>query len=92
MQSPLTDVLPPQVRRTVYIVFALVGLALGALQVGFSAAVSETPGWLTVTLAVFPFVSTALGFTAASNTVLGNAVASRPAPPADLAAEPGAVA
>lgn len=64
----LKDIITPKVRKPVYAVYAIIGLILGATQVGFSAAEAGQPVWLTVALAVFAFVGTALGFTAASNT------------------------
>lgn len=56
----------PGVRWWVYVVFALIGLALGGTQVGYAAADAGQPTWLTVALAVFGFLGTAVGFTAAS--------------------------
>lgn len=64
----LTDVMPAHVRRVLYVVFAVVGLALGAAQVGYGAAEAGQPTWLTVALAVYAFVGTGLGFTASANT------------------------
>ena len=65
--TALTDILPAQVRRILYAVYALIGLALGAVQVGYSAGALGQPSWLIVTWAVFGFVGTGLGLTAASN-------------------------
>ena len=64
----LKDIITPKARKPIYAVYAIIGLILGATQVGFSAAEAGQPVWLTVALAVFAFVGTALGFTAASNT------------------------
>lgn len=64
----LTDVMPAHVRRVLYVTFAVVGLALGATQVGYGAAEAGQPTWLTVALAVYAFVGTGLGFTASANT------------------------
>lgn len=60
--------IPPSVRGPLYAAFALVGLVLGAIQIAFSAAETGRPVWLTVALAVYPFVGAGIGFTAASNT------------------------
>ena len=60
--------LPPKVRAVLYYIFSIVGLTLGALWIGFSAAETAQPTWLTVALAVFAFLAPALGVTAASNT------------------------
>ena len=64
----LNDVMPAHVRKVLYVIFAVVGLALGATQVGYSAAEAGQPTWLTVALAVYAFVGTGLGFTASANT------------------------
>jgi len=58
----------PQLRRTLYTAYAIVGLVLGATQVGFSAAEVGQPIALTVALAVYGFLGTAFGFTARANT------------------------
>lgn len=60
--------IPAKVRGPIYAVYALLGLALGATQVGFASANAGQPVWLTVALAVFAFVGTGIGYTAASNT------------------------
>lgn len=68
MSNPLTDVIPAKARKYVYALWALVGLVLGAIQVYVAAQPDPTqPGWLNGALAVFAFVSTAIGATAASN-------------------------
>ena len=85
MNTPLTNVLSPAVRQAIYLGYALVGLVLGAVQVGLSAAQLGQPTWLTVTLAVFAFVGTALGATAASNTRTAGA-------PSPAAVSPGVTA
>lgn len=64
----LVQNLPQTTRRYIYSGYAVVGLGLGATQVGYSAAEAGQPTWLVVALAVFAFVGTALGFTAAQNT------------------------
>lgn len=64
----MTDLIPAHVRAHAYAVFAFVGVALGAVQVGFAAADLDQPVWLTVALAVYAFVGGALGFTARANT------------------------
>ena len=62
---------PPKARAAIYYAYAIVGLGLGAVQVGYSAAGLGQPTWLTVTLAVFAFLAAGLGLTAASNTPAG---------------------
>lgn len=58
----LIEIIPAHARKYVYAIYALIGLILGAWSV------AETPGWLVTALAVYAFVGTALGLTAASNT------------------------
>ena len=58
----------PALRRTLYTVYAVAGLILGATQVGFSAAEAGQPVALTVALAVYGFLGTAFGFAARSKT------------------------
>lgn len=65
-----TVALPPKARATIYYVYAVLGVGLGATQVGFSAASQGQPTWLTVALAVFAFVGTGFGLTAATNTTV----------------------
>lgn len=60
--------LPPKARVAIYYIAFFLGLALGATQVGYAAADLAQPTWLTVALAVFAFVASGLGLTAASNT------------------------
>lgn len=75
MQNPLVNFLTPNLRQGIYVVYALIGLVLGAIQVGLSAAAQGQPTWLTVALAVFAFIGTALGATAASNVQTSKEVA-----------------
>ena len=65
--NPLTNI-PPQVRNGLYVVSALLGLALGATQVGYQAAEAGFPTWLKVALSVYVFVAGVLGLTASANT------------------------
>lgn len=64
----ITTYIPATWRKPLYGVFAVVAVALGAVQVGIAATDAGNPVWLNVALAVFPFIATAVGFTAASNT------------------------
>lgn len=67
--NPLTDIIPARARKYVYAFWALVGLVLGAVQVYVASQADPTqPGWLNGALAVYAFVSTGIGATAASNT------------------------
>jgi hypothetical protein len=66
-RNPLIDVFGARVRRIIYTVYALAGVVLGAIQVGFAANDAATPAWLKTALAVLAFLGTAIGATAASN-------------------------
>lgn len=59
--------LSPTVRRYVYFGFALLSLALGAIQVGFATADVGIPLWVAVTVSVSSFVGAQVGFTAGTN-------------------------
>ena len=58
----------PKVRRWVYAVIGGVSLVVGAIQVGYASLNAGQPEWLTVALAVVPFLAAGLGYTAASHT------------------------
>ena len=60
--------IPAAWRKPIYGAFAVAGVIIGAIQVGFAAAEAGNPLWLNITLAVFPFVAGAVGFTASANT------------------------
>ena len=64
----LTDIFPPETRSKIYWVFALIGLIIGAIQVGFASVDVGQPTWLTVALAVYAFLGGGIGFTAQANT------------------------
>lgn len=63
--NPLSD--HPKARLYAYYVTFLVGLGLGALQIGFQAAEAGFPTWLKVALSVYAFLAAGLGLTAAQN-------------------------
>ena len=58
-----------RVRQAAYAVYALLGVVIGAVQVGFASAELGQPVWLTVSLAVYAFLGTAFGIVAVGNTV-----------------------
>jgi len=64
----MRDIVTGKTRRIIYVAYAIIGLVIGATQVGYSAAEAGQPEWLTIALAVFGFLGTAFGFTASSNT------------------------
>lgn len=59
---------PPKVRAKLYLVSFLVGIALGAIQVGYQSADAGFPVWLKVALSVYAFLAATLGLQAAANT------------------------
>lgn len=65
--NALTNI-PPNVRATLYWISFVVGIGLGAAQVGYQAADAGFPVWLKVALSVYAFLAATLGLTAASNT------------------------
>lgn len=64
----MTVSIPARIRARVYAIFGVLGLAVGATQVGYSAADAGQPTWLTVVLAVYAFLGTGIGYTARANT------------------------
>lgn len=60
--------IPEKARAVVYTIFGILGLGIGATQVGYAAAEAGQPTWLTVSLAVYAFLGTGIGYTAATNT------------------------
>lgn len=68
MNNPLTQIVPARLRRYVYALYAAIGIAFGAVQVGFATAGENQPTALLVGFAVFGYLGTALGLVAASNT------------------------
>lgn len=63
----LKDILTPKIRKIAYSVYAICGLVVGAIQVGFVAAAVAQPVALTVAIAVLAYLGIGLGFTAAAN-------------------------
>lgn len=59
MNSPLTDILTPTLRKYLYAAFALAGIVIGALAIA-GVDVGKAPD-------VLAYVGIALGLTAASN-------------------------
>lgn len=67
MQNFLKDVVPAQPRKWIYGIYSTIGLALGAVQAAYGAVNAGTPNWMKASLAVYAFLGTAVGATAASN-------------------------
>jgi hypothetical protein len=64
----LTNILTPEIRKVAYAAYAVIGTILGAIQVWISSTTgTEQPSWLLGALAVFGFIGTAIGATAAAN-------------------------
>lgn len=64
----ISTYIPAAWRKHIYGAFAVAGVVIGAIQVGIAATGDANPEWLLVTLAVFPFLAGAIGFTASANT------------------------
>lgn len=63
----LNELLPPKARKTAYLVYAVLGVLLGSIQQGFSAADMSQPVWISVAVSVFVYVGTSFGIVAAGN-------------------------
>ena len=70
----LNDIIPAAWRKPIYAAYALAGAIIGAVQVAYLSAEAGQPAWLTVTLAVYGFIGTAIGFTASANTPAGGKI------------------
>lgn len=70
----LNDIIPAAWRKPIYAAYALAGAIIGAVQVAYLSAEAGQPLWLTVTLAVYGFIGTAIGFTASANTPAGGKI------------------
>jgi peptidoglycan/LPS O-acetylase OafA/YrhL len=86
MNTPMTNIASPARRQAAYLVYTVLALISGALQVAYSSGGWPQPVWLTVSIAVLSFLGGALGFTAASN-VKPDVPAEVP-PPAPSAVQP----
>lgn len=60
----LVDIIPAELRKPIYAVYAVIGVVLGALQV----ALEPDPAWLITALAVYTFLGGAIGALASANT------------------------
>jgi hypothetical protein len=61
----LVDILPEKTRDKVYGFFALLGLALGAIPVGYAATGHPVPDWSLAATAVYAFIAGGGGFSLA---------------------------
>lgn len=74
-----TLALPAKARTYVYAIIGLISLTVGAFQVGYAALDAGNPDWLTVALAVVPFLAAGLGYTAATHVPAAPDATARPA-------------
>ena len=75
LRSLLEQVLPAVWRVRLYLVYALAGVALGAIGAGFLAAGVVSPVWLLVAGAVYQHIGAAFGLVAAANVLDENGAA-----------------
>ena len=70
MQPPnVLALLPPSVRRMIYVVYGLLSLAATAAMAAFTALPQyDVPAWLVAALAVLGALAAPVGVVAASNT------------------------
>lgn len=65
---PLNDIIPAKYRKPVYVAYALVGVALGAIATAYGP--DNVPEWHAVTTNVVLYIGGAFGLTAAANTIV----------------------
>ncbi|WP_281860350.1 hypothetical protein [Salana multivorans] len=58
----LIDILPAGVRQPIYMVYAVLGVVLGSIDIATDAA------WVATALAIYAYVGAAVGLVAAANT------------------------
>lgn len=64
----LNDIIPAKYRKPIYVVYALVGVALGAIATAYGP--ENVPDWHAVTTNVVLYIGGAFGLTAAANTIV----------------------
>lgn len=64
----LNDIIPAKYRKPVYVAYALVGVALGAIATAYGP--DSVPEWHAVTTNVVLYIGGAFGLTAAANTIV----------------------
>lgn len=65
---PLNDIIPAKYRKPVYVAYAIVGVALGAIATAYGP--DNVPEWHAVTTNVVLYIGGAFGLTAAANTIV----------------------
>lgn len=63
-----TIVTSPRARKTIYAVYVVAIILIGAIQIGFASLSAAQPDWLTVALAVTAYLGVPVGGLAAANT------------------------
>lgn len=63
------EIIPATWRKPLYVIYALIGVALGAIATAFGP--ENVPGWHAVTTNVVLYIGGAFGLTAAANTLAG---------------------
>ncbi|WGP05174.1 hypothetical protein QFE97_13800 [Bacillus subtilis] len=71
----LNDLIPAKYRKPVYAVYALVGVALGAIAQAYGG-VDSVPEWHAIVTNVYLYVGGAFGLTAAANTIVSRSTGS----------------
>lgn len=65
----LNDIIPAKYRKPIYAVYALIGVALGAIAQAYGG-VDSVPEWHAIVTNVYLYVGGAFGLTAAANTII----------------------
>lgn len=68
----LNEIIPAKYRKPVYVAYALVGVALGAIATAYGP--ENVPDWHAVTTNVVLYIGGAFGLTAAANTIVSKRV------------------
>lgn len=76
----LNDIIPAKYRKPIYAVYALIGVALGAIATAYGP--DSVPEWHAITSNVYLYIGGAFGLTAAANTIVH-----KPVPDTDNAEE-----
>lgn len=64
----LNEIIPAKYRKPVYVAYALIGVALGAIATAYGP--ENVPEWHAVTTNVVLYIGGAFGLTAAANTIV----------------------
>lgn len=65
----LNEIIPAAWRKPTYLVYALIGVALGAIAQAFGG-VDNVPEWHAIVTNVYLYIGGAFGLTAAANTIV----------------------